>query len=117
MLRISHDKPCCDHQGNSFDNIKSMCRFWHINPETFTRRIKVYKMPLEEALTRPVKHNGGLKCFDHCGESFLSVTAMCNYWGVQRKVYEYRISHGWTKEEALTVAPREKRITLSRQKA
>jgi hypothetical protein len=39
MLRMSHDKPCCDHQGNIYGNIKSMCSFWHINPETFNRRI------------------------------------------------------------------------------
>lgn len=57
---------------------------------------------LEEALTRPVKSNGGLQCTDHRGERFFSVTSMCKYWGVNRKVYEYRISHGWTKEKALT---------------
>ena len=110
MLRMSHDKPCCDHQGNIYGNIKSMCSFWHINPETFNRRIKVYGMTVEEALTRPVKPNGGLQCTDHCGEKFFSITAMCEYWGIQRKVYTYRISHGWTQEDALTKPSRYKII-------
>ena len=88
MLRMSHDKPCCDHQGNIYGNIKSMCEFWHIKPETFSRRINVYGMTVEEALTRPVKPNGGVECIDHRGEKFYSVTSMCKYWGIDRKVYE-----------------------------
>ena len=48
MNNFSHDKPCVDHKGNIFGNIKSMCRFWHINPKTFSRRMNVYGMTLEE---------------------------------------------------------------------
>ena len=58
MQRFSHDKPCSDHLGNIYGSIKAMCSFWHINPETFSRRLTVYNMTVEEALTRPVKHNG-----------------------------------------------------------
>ena len=72
-MKNSHDIPCFDHEGNIYDNIKSMCSFWHIKPETFTRRMNVYGMTLEEALTRPVKPNGGLQYTDHCGEKFFSV--------------------------------------------
>ena len=108
-MKKSHDIPCFDHEGNIYDNIKSMCSFWHIRPETFTRRMNVYGMTLEDALTRPVKPNGGLQCTDHCGEKFFSVTSMCKYWGISRKVYEYRISHGWTQEEALTKPSRLKK--------
>ena len=53
----------------------------------------------ETILTLP---NGGLICHDHLGEKFYSRTTMYEHWGVSRKVYEYRISHGWTQEEALT---------------
>ena len=69
-MKKSHDIPCFDHEGNIYDNIKSMRSFWHIRPETFTRRMNVYGMTLEDALTRPVKPNGGLQCTDHCGEKF-----------------------------------------------
>ena len=50
---IIHDKPCSDHEGTLYPNIKSMCAHWNIRPETYSRRITVYKMSQEEALTRP----------------------------------------------------------------
>ena len=105
MKRTSHDIPCSDHLGNIYGSIKSMCTHWNISPETFTRRIRVCHLSLEEALTRPVKHNGGLKCTDHLGEEFFSVTSMCKHWGVARNLYEYRISHNWSLEEALSTPP------------
>ena len=105
MQRISHDKPCSDHLGNIYGNIKSMCAHWHIKPETFSRRINVYHMSLEDALTRPLKPNGGLDCTDHLGDEYYSITSMCHRWGIARKVYEYRIAHNWSQEEALTTPP------------
>lgn len=106
MQRIKHDKPCTDHLGNHFDNIKSMCAYWNIRTATFSRRMSVYHMSLEEALTKPVKNNGGLVCHDHLGEKFYSKTSMCNHWGIDRKLYDYRIAHGWTVEEALAIPPK-----------
>ena len=105
MNNFSHDKPCVDHQGNIFGSIKSMCRFWQINPKTFSRRVNVYGMTLEEALTKPLKSNSRIKTMDHRGEVFPSRTSMCNYWGIPRKTYEDRISHGWDMREALTIPP------------
>ena len=97
-----HDKPCKDHKGNSYPNIKAMCSFWGILPETYTRRINVYGLSTEEALTRPVKHNGGLRCSDHTGRKYRSRSMMCRYWNIDRKLFEYRLSHGWSLEDALT---------------
>ena len=57
-------KKCTDHLGNEFPSIKEMCSHWGIQPETYTRRIKVYHLSVEEALTRPVKPNGGQSCRD-----------------------------------------------------
>lgn len=106
MHRISHDKPCSDHMGNVFGSIKAMCAFWHIRPETYSRRLTHYNMSVEEALALPVKPNGGIVCHDHLGEKYYSVTSMCKHWGIDRKVYEYRVSHGWGLEKALTQPPR-----------
>ncbi len=99
---FSHDTPCKDHLGNRYPNIQSMCRKYDIHPETYTRRINVYHMSLEEALTRPVKPNGGQSCRDHNGRFFKSRTSMCEYWDIDRKLFEYRISHGWSLEDSLT---------------
>lgn len=106
MRNSFNNKPCSDHEGNIFGNIKSMCKHWGIRPATFSRRITVYNMSIEEALTLPVKPNGGLICYDHKGEKFYSITSMCKHWCVDRKVYMYRVTHGWTVEEALTTPPR-----------
>ncbi len=105
---IKHDKPCTDHLGNHYPNIKSMCTFWNICPETYTRRRNVYGLSLEDALTRPVKHNGGLRCYDHTGKRFRSRTSMCRHWNIDRKLFEYRMSQGWSLEDALT-RPRRRR--------
>ncbi len=105
-MKIIHNKPCIDHCGNIFTSIKSMCKHWNIRPETYSRRINVYHMTQEEALTTPVRHNGGLICYDHCRTKFYSRTSMCKHWNIDRKLYEYRISHGWTLEQALTTPPR-----------
>ena len=106
MIRLSHDQPCSDHLGNIYGSIKAMCEHWNIKPETYSRRIKVYHMSVEEALTRPVKANGGVRCSDHLGERYYSVTSMCRHYNIDRKLFEYRVSHGWTLENALTTPPR-----------
>ena len=106
MPSISNEQPSWDHKGNFFPTIRDMCAFWNIKYETFSRRIKVYNMSLEDALTKPVKYNGGIVCYDHLGEKYYSVTSMCEHWGIARKLYEYRISHGWSQEKALTTPPR-----------
>lgn len=100
--KISHNIPCKDHLGNSYPSIKEMCKVYSINPETYSRRVKVYKMSVAEALTRPVKHNGGQQIRDHKGILYKSRTRMCEQYGIARKVFEYRITHGWSLEEALT---------------
>lgn len=116
MNNFSHDKPCVDHKGNIFGNIKSMCRFWHINPKTFSRRMNVYGMTLEEALTKPLKSNSRIKTMDHRGEVFPSRTSMCKYWGIPRKTYEDRILNGWNIKEALTVSTdRKDRAFISKE--
>lgn len=99
---IDHRIPCTDHLGHKYTSIKEMCKQYNIHPEAFSRRIKVYGWSIEKALTTPVKPNGGLKCTDHTGKRFKSITKMCKYHNIERKVFEYRISHGWSLEDALT---------------
>jgi len=88
---IKHDKPCTDHLGNHYPNIKSMCAHWHIRTATFSRRRTVYGMSLEEALTRPVKHNGGLWCTDHTGEEFRSRTEIVPTLSAQFNLYRTKM--------------------------
>ena len=105
---FSHNTPCQDHLGNIYPSIKDMCKVYNINPETYSRRIKVYHMSVAEALTNPVKHNSGMRCQDHHGKYYKSRTKMCENYGIDRKLFEYRIKNGYTLEEALTLPPKEK---------
>ena len=103
---FSHDKACVDHLGNKYSTIKDMCKTYGINPETYSRRFNVYHMSVSEALTRPVKRNGGVRCYDHRGRSYKSRTQMCEHYGIDRKLFEYRINQNWSLEDALTIPPR-----------
>lgn len=104
--QIDHRKPCQDHYGNHYDSIKELAIAFNINPETLSRRLKVFGWSTEKALTTPVKKNGGQLCSDHTGRKFRSVTQMCEYWHIERKTYTYRVSHGMSIEEALTTPSR-----------
>ena len=97
-----HSIIVADHNGTEYPSIKAMCAQWNIEPETYTRRRKVYGMTLKEALTTPVKPNGGKTCYDFNGERFRSRSEMCRKYGIDRKLFEYRIAHGMDLEEALT---------------
>ena len=104
---------CTDHTGTTYSSIKEMCAHWGIHPETYTRRIRVYHMSAEEALTTPVKPNGGQACRDHLGTRFRSRSRMCDHWNIDRKLFKYRISHGWSLEDALTKPRRRSSLTSS----
>jgi len=98
----NHKKPCKDHLGKRYSSLSEMCKAYDIKVDTFQRRINVYEWTIEDALTTPVKANGGQYCYDHQGRRFKSEALMCRHWGTNRKTYRYRIQQGLTVEEALT---------------
>ena len=106
-------KECVDHTGATYPSIKEMCSHLGIQPETYTRRINVYHMSVEQALTTPVKPNGGQECRDHQGTRFKSLSLMCEHWHIDRKLFKYRIAHGWSLEDALTQPRRGTHTTTS----
>ncbi len=105
-LKKKRNKPCQDYLGNTYPSIKDMCEHYNISPETLKRRIRVYHLSLKEALTRPVKHTGGIRCKDHLGHIYKSKAKLCEHYKISRKLFEYRITHGYTLEEALTLPPK-----------
>lgn len=108
MLYYKPEKQCCDHTGRYFASKKEMCEFWNIMPETFNRRIKYYGYSLEEALTIPVRNNSNKVCYDHQGNRFRSKSLLCSHWNIDRKLFDYRLLHGWSLEDALTKKTRTK---------
>ena len=43
-----------------------------------------------------------IKCKDHLGREFSSVSKMCLFWGISQQLYSSRIKAGWSLEKALT---------------
>ncbi len=42
-------------------------------------------------------------CQDHLGNQYSSIKEMCEHYNINRKLFEYRINHGYTLEETLTL--------------
>ena len=43
-----------------------------------------------------------IKCKDHTGREFASITKMCYFWRISEQLYSSRLKAGWSVEEALT---------------
>lgn len=104
VKNISPVEDRTDHLGNVFDTVDDMCDFWEINKSCYIDRIK-RKWSKERALTEKsrkdtIKDSGD--CTDHLGNTFESIRDMCDFWEISDSKYHFRISQGYTKEEALT---------------
>ena len=44
-----------------------------------------------------------IKCEDHTGREFVSITKMCYFWGISEQLYSSRLKAGWSVEKALTM--------------
>ena len=90
-MKQMYQKSCTDHLGNTFPSITTMCEHYGISTDTFNKRRNEKHMSLKDALTIPVKkrHNGS--CKDHLGNEFPSTQAMCEHYGIDRNVFDYRI--------------------------
>lgn len=43
-----------------------------------------------------------IKCEDHTGREFASLTKMCHFWGISEQLFSSRLKTGWSVEKALT---------------
>lgn len=92
-----------DHLGQPFDSTRQMCDHWGVKHKIFNDR-KRRGWPLEECLTgRKQPHYACANaCQDHLGNSYPSVTAMCQHYGVNPTTFKGRIKRGASIEQALT---------------
>lgn len=49
-----------------------------------------------------------IKCKDHTGREFTSITKMCYFWGISEQLYSSRLKAKWSVEKALTTPKYEK---------
>ena len=110
----AYEKPdigVVDHQGNQYATITEMCQAYDIAPMTFKKRLD-FGWDLEAALTIPVKHLSRYHVMDHEGNAFHNIDEMCNYWCINRKLYNERVNEGWSSERALTTPPNYRRRAI-----
>ena len=95
---------CKDHLGNEFDSKKEMLRHYGIPDTTFTHRME-RKWSLERALTERSGFPGEnmqIKCKDHLGNEYSSISEMCRAYGANRFKFFNRLEAGWSIKDALT---------------
>ncbi len=98
---------CMDHLGKEYDSISDMCRFYKISRSCYEDRIR-RGLSLEESLTMPLYSDTvGKECKDYLGNVYVSITDMCNNYGISPKTYKNRILKGVTLKDALTLSKSE----------
>lgn len=93
---------CIDHLGNEFETIKDMCDNWGISVVTYHNRMNK-GLSIEDTLTiKRLPHKNSIKCEDHLGNQFDTITSMCNYWNICRCTFLTRKKLGWNIKDCLT---------------
>ena len=88
--------------------------FMHASQRDFLRAIGMSRNLLNSRRRRGVPESlvlfpGSLALTssrDHEGREFDSITAMCRFWKISRKLFMERIRYGWTVKRALTAPAR-----------
>ena len=95
-------KKCKDHLGNAFNSISDMCKYWGISKSIYNTRMLKCGWELKRALETPIVTKYKRKeCIDHLGNPYNSIKEMCIVWGIPTSTYKYRISQGYSIEDAL----------------
>lgn len=91
-----------DHLGNEFSSKRALCKHYGISHITFTNRLE-QGWTLEQALTyKGTLVNRKYQVQDHLGNTFTSVTAMCEHYGISTCRYQQRKAKGESLEQILT---------------
>ncbi len=103
-----------DYKGEHYTSVKKMCEAYGVNQGTYYSRLNK-GMTMEQALSvNPVRHQGRptVEVTDHKGQTFPSVKAMCDAYGVNYCTYRQRLGNGASLEEALTTPRGRKGSTM-----
>ncbi len=81
-----------DHTGQPWPSESDMCRHWGVSLSTYKGRLS-RGWTREQALTVSAKGHGPKQktkkklVYDHTGQGFVSISAMCRHWHLDEKVY------------------------------
>ena len=103
-------KQVTDHEGNGYHSVKDMCAHYGIKPYVYQKRRKAGWSKVD-ALTTPVAAymKKRKEVYDHKGNPYPSVPAMCKAYNIAEGTYYNRKRAGANTEEALTTGIAHKR--------
>ena len=79
-----------DHLGNQFPSINTMCKKYNITPSAYRARIK-RGWSQEEALIKKVTTRKKVPVYDHMGNIFPSLKALCQHYGINKTTLRERL--------------------------
>lgn len=88
--------------GNKFESVKEICKFYDIKENTFYQRRR-RGFTIEECIfgRKPKVKSRSCKCTDYNGMQFNSIREMCEYHNVPYGIYMNRKHRGHTLKECL----------------
>ena len=98
------NRPVTDCFGQTFASISVAARFYGLNAENLAHKLR-RGTSFAEVSRQLTGGSQKANITDHRGQSFQSLKAMAEHWGIKPLMYSDRIRNGWTKEEALTIPP------------
>ena len=94
-------KECVDHLGIHYKSAAEMCAAYGLRLDTYCMRCK-RGYSLEKALITPLAEGWKKPTTDHTGQTFASVKAMCDHYGVSIASYYFRKNAGHSLKDILT---------------
>ena len=95
--------------GNHKD-LKALCQEHGLTLSQYRARLKNPNWTKEDALTQPKSARPHQNITDHLGNTYPTLTAMCQHYGLRLDTYRRRLKKGFSKEEALTYKPYQSEI-------
>ena len=93
-------KICYDHEGNKFNSIGEMCKYWNTAESTYRKKRRKGKS-LKEIFTNDSNNGKPQPCVDHLGNEFKSLNEMLQVHGVSYTTYCKKLKEGKSLKEIL----------------
>jgi hypothetical protein len=93
--------PSRDHEGRDFESLAAMCRYWKVNPTTFTLRLQrgwSVKKSLTAAFVRSGRRSKPIDITID-GQHFSTLKELSQHLNISSDILGLRIKRGWPSEK------------------
>lgn len=105
LTKPTNRESIIDFRGKQFKTMTEMCHYYNKSCDTVKCRL-AHQWTLKEALLIPIESkrvSRDFSCEDHLGKKYTSKSEMCRKYEISKSLFDYRIKHGWSLEDALTI--------------